>query len=439
MASSKVIGGPFDSKVLKQLEVRSKIMAKPTRDDNTLRYLASRTGWVKMSSSVQVNGTNDLAQKYVLIGGTYGRSGDKTYSNFPNGKGFRPMPGITGVDIKAINKFGLLKEATITYNCWDVSQLQELEMLFMRPGFSVLLEWGHTTYYTTDTNYETIPQTIKSFFTSGTTKEQLYKEIEVLKEQSGYNYDAIYGFIKNFSWSFRADGGYDCVTTLTSIGEIIESLQIDIDNPLAQGGTPEEAAAKSEEVITAAKKKAEKVQKNPEEVTTEATPLEYIAIGDSQTPYIVKNSSTVKLINKADGVPYLHKTGWSFSQLLEAVQIYPVSDKVKGVVICIGTNGGFNKKDDITTLKLALNRVFPNASKIVVVKGSWNWGDNIEKNGVTEKSVNEYYELYKNAGISYVNIAIGDMSKYKKYGGNPHNGKIPTYKAIATAIDTYFK
>ena len=78
-------------------------MSKPTRDDNTLRYLAARTGWVKMSSSVQVNGTDTLAKKYILIGGTYGRSGENTYSTFRNGKGFRPMPGITGVDIKAIN------------------------------------------------------------------------------------------------------------------------------------------------------------------------------------------------------------------------------------------------------------------------------------------------------------------------------------------------
>ncbi len=414
-------------------------MSKPTRDDNTLRYLAARTGWVKMSSSVQFKGDDTLAKKYILIGGTYGRVGENTYSTFRNGKGFRPMPGITGVDIKAINKFGLLKEATITYNCWDVSQLQELETLFMRPGFSVLLEWGHSTYYTSDTNIETIPQTVKSFFTAGTSKEQLYKEIESLKEKSGYNYDAIYGFIKNFSWSFRADGGYDCVTTLTSIGEIIESLQIDIDNPLAQGGTAEETAAKSEEAIVAAKKTAEKLQKNPEEVAKESTPLEYILIGDSQTPYIVQYSNTVKLINQADGVPYLHKTGWNFSQLLEAVQVYPVSDKVKGIVVCIGTNGGFDKKDDITTLKLALNRVFPNASKLAVVKGSWNWGNNTEKNGITEKSVNAYYELYKNAGFAIVSPAIGDMSKYKtKYGGAPHNKNIPTYKAIGLAVDKYY-
>jgi hypothetical protein len=439
MASGKVIGGPFDEKVLKQLEVRSNLMSKPNRDDNTLRYLASRTGWVKMTSSVQFKGDDTLAKKYILIGGTYGRVGENTYSTFRNGKGFRPMPGITGVDIKAINKFGLLKEATITYNCWDVGQLEELEQLFMRPGYSVLLEWGHSIYYTTDKNYVSTPQTITSFFKAGTTKEQLYDQIDTLKEQSGYNYDAIYGFIKNFSWSFRADGGYDCVTTLTSIGEIIESLQIDIDNPINDGRPPEEVTKSTDEIVSAAAQKAKALEKNPETVAGKATPLEYIAIGDSQTKYLADHSSVVKMINAVDGIPYLHKTGWFFKDLLSAVQIYPKSDTVKGIVICIGTNGGFNKNDDVVTLKLALNRIFPNATKLLVVQGSWNWGSNIAKNKVTAESVTAYYDLYRNAGFTVLNPAIGDMLKYKKYGGDPHNGKIPTYKIIGEGIDKFIK
>jgi hypothetical protein len=436
MASSKVIGGPFDAKVLKQLEVRSNLMSKPNRDDNTLRYLASRTGWVKMTSSVRVNGTDNLANKYVLIGGTYGRTGDKTYSNFPNGKGFRPMPGITGVDIKSINKFGLLKEATITYNCWDVGQLQELEMLFMRPGFSVLLEWGHSVYYTTDQNFVSVPQTITSFLTPGTTKEKLYKEIETLKEQSGYNYDAIYGFIKNFSWSFRADGGYDCVTSLTSIGEIIESLQIDIDNPLPQGATAAESNAKSEEFVEAAKKKAELLEKTPEAVAKDATTLEYIVIGDSQTANIASYCTSAAMIGTAEGIPTLHQTGQNLKWLTEAVGVYPISDKVKGVVVSIGTNGGFNKNDDVATFKAAINRVFPNATKLIVVKGSWGWGNN---KSITPKEVNAYYDKFQKIGFTATANAVGDMTLYDKYANRPHNAGLPTYAAIGKEVDNLLK
>ena len=437
MASSKVIGGPFDAKVLKQLEIRSKLMSKPNRDDNTLRYLSSRTGWVKMTSGVRVNGTDDLAKRYVLIGGTLGRTGDKTYSNFPTGKGFRPMPGITGVDIKAINKFGLLKEATITYNCWDVSQLQELEMLFMRPGFSVLLEWGHSIYYTTETAYDTIVVSASDkFLTPGTTKEWLYEYIDALKEQSGYNYDAIHGFIKNFSWSFRADGGYDCVTTLTSIGEIIESLQIDIDNPLPQGATAEETNAASEEFVKAKKKHAELLEKDPDALTKDPTALEYIVIGDSQTSYIADWSTKAFMVNRAEGIGSLHQTGQNLEWLTAAVGVYPVSEKVKGVIVSIGTNGAFNMNDNVQEFKAAIARVFPNATKLIVVKGSWGWGNN---KSITPKEVNKYYYMFQKVGFEATANAIGDMSVYTKYSYAPHNKSIPTYAKIGVEVDNLLK
>jgi hypothetical protein len=231
MAGGKIIGGPFSDEVIAQFNLRSKIVSKNTRTNNDLIYLTSRTGWAKLTSGVNVGGSSDLAQKYVLIGGTLGRTGTNTYSNFTgeNGKGFRPMPGITGVTINSVGQFGQLKEATVTFNCWDRSQITELELIFMRPGFTALLEWGHSVYATSETNYEKTPRTITSFFTPGTTKEQLYSEIAKLKKQSNYNYDGIFGFIKNFSWKYRPDGGYDCTTTVISIGEIMESLTIDID------------------------------------------------------------------------------------------------------------------------------------------------------------------------------------------------------------------
>lgn len=459
MATDKVIGGPLDQGVLKQLDIRKGIMSTPYRDDNNLRYLAARTGWVKLTSSVQVNGTDDLAKKYILIGGTYGREGENTYSNFPNGKGFRPMPGITGVDIKAVNRFGLLKEATITYNCWDVSQLQELEVLFMRPGFSVLLEWGHSLYYTTDTNLVTVPQTVKSFFTAGTTKEQLYDEIDALKVSSGQNYDAIYGFIKNFSWSFRADGGYDCTTVVTSIGEIIESLQIDADNPFSEGGTAEETQAKTDELVEAKKREAEKLIKKDKEPKAETpTPLPYIVIGDSQTPACALYSTTAKLIGSSQGNANLWRVGWNLANLKNAVGEYKESPAVKGVAICIGTNDGFaNPGNNIQLLKAAIERVFPNVEKIIVIKGSWGWGDNeaaIKKDGkvvpgkngkigITEKQVNDYYAQFTKAGFTVIDPAIGDVSKI---GKNPHLsapekqvGLAAKYKIIGQAIDQNIK
>ena len=35
----------------------------------------------------------------------------------------------------------------------------------------------------------------------------------------------MYGYVKNYNWTARMDGGYDCTTTIISIGEIMESLK----------------------------------------------------------------------------------------------------------------------------------------------------------------------------------------------------------------------
>lgn len=233
MADGKIIGGPFSKEVIDQLDLRSKIVSKATRENNELLYITSKTGWAKLTSGVNVGGSSALAKKYVMVGGVKGRTGADTYSNFAgeNGKGFRPMPGITGVQINSLGQFGQLKEATVTFNCWDRSQITELELLFMRPGFTALLEWGHTIYAKSETNFVKTPETIGSFFDTGTSKEQLYNEIKALRKKSGNNYEGMFGFIKNFSWTYRPDGGYDCTTSLVSIGEIMESLTIDIDTP----------------------------------------------------------------------------------------------------------------------------------------------------------------------------------------------------------------
>lgn len=233
MAGGKVIGGPFQEGVISQLDRRSKVYSKTDRTNTDLLYLAGKTGWAKLTSGVDVHGYTDSAKANILTGGILGRTGTNSYdtSTGPTGRGTRPMPGITGVTVRSINRFGVLKEATITYNCWDVSQLQELELLYMRPGFTALLEWGHSISLHNNGDYDSTPQTVSNFFSAKNSKEAIYEEIENLKKSSSYNYDGILGFIKNFSWSFRPDGGYDCTTTLVSIGEIMESLTIDMDTP----------------------------------------------------------------------------------------------------------------------------------------------------------------------------------------------------------------
>ena len=138
-----------------------------TRNPAFLHQLNSRSAWVRMTSGVNFEGSSDLAKKYVMQGGVLNHSTKQTkdgnidiftqksglgnsansYSNLSPGgalnrAGIKPMPGITNVAIQSKGAYGSLQEATVTFNCWDIRQLEELEILYMRPGYTVLLEFG---------------------------------------------------------------------------------------------------------------------------------------------------------------------------------------------------------------------------------------------------------------------------------------------------------
>lgn len=109
--------------------------------------------------------------------------------------------------------------------------------------------------------------------------------------------------------------------------------------------------------------------------------------------------------------------------LIGAVSKYPVSPKVKDVVINIGTNGAFNPNDNIKGLMTELRRVFPQA-KFSVIQGSWGWGNNVS---VTEDKVKKYYDIFRSEGVTVIEPPIGKTS-------NPHTN-LPVYDVIAKAID----
>jgi hypothetical protein len=227
----------FPQGVKEQLEARQNKTL--SRDSEAIRYLNSRTAWIRMTSAVNVDKKNTLSQDNVLLGGALynkaprsgvGSTGEKAYSTkTPSGVnhrlGMKPMPGITGIDIKSKGGYGSLKEVTVKFNCWDIRQLEELELLYMRPGYSVLVEWGWIPYLDNSGKLSTIVDLTNDVLTGGKTKEEIWKSIHEKSTKNG-NYDAIYGFIKNYSWNARDDGGYDCTTDIMTMGEIIESLKI---------------------------------------------------------------------------------------------------------------------------------------------------------------------------------------------------------------------
>ena len=170
-----------------------------------------------------------------------------------DGLGIVPMPGITDITVRTKSAYGSLREAKVNFECHNRRQLEVLEMLYMRPGYMVILEWGWDTYLKNDGTLYKERRLLEDYFTdddgknsriytNNITQQEVFNAVNVLKEYHNGNYDGFLGFVKNFGFQAREDGGYTCFTELVSIGEVIDSLRIpniSITDPVInlKGGT----------------------------------------------------------------------------------------------------------------------------------------------------------------------------------------------------------
>jgi hypothetical protein len=224
------IGSSIDPSVSTQIAKRKELLESRARSIDWNIVNTSNTAWVKLSSSVDIGGsTNTPAIAYKLS--ATGINGDSSlnpgYDLDKGNLGFRPVPGITDVNITAQNRFGTLRTATVSFKAYTVEQLDYLEQLYMRPGFSILLEWGHSTFINNSGDVIKTPQVVgDSYFTAGAfDKDKIQKRIQELRKTNSHNYDGMFGYVKNFVWSFNTDGSYNCSVDIVSIGEILESLK----------------------------------------------------------------------------------------------------------------------------------------------------------------------------------------------------------------------
>lgn len=239
----------FDLKV-KLLEARAK---GGQGAEEATYYFNARTPWIKMTSCVNLVGqslrdkfrvgtTNELAKKYILgttkPGDAFaGHNYDRAYGEDDKSYGIRPQPGITNMDIVSYNKYGSLRKATINFQVWTKEDLDACEILYMRPGMSVLLEWGWSLWVSGEGSGEDpfrvndMGAGIDVLTPKVHTLHQALNAIERKQKEYNYGYDGILGFVKNFKWSIRPDGGYDCSTELITAGELVES--INMAKPLA--------------------------------------------------------------------------------------------------------------------------------------------------------------------------------------------------------------
>ena len=267
-----IVGLNMDQWAVDQIRLRQTLLGTkrtPQGDSaSVLVWMNNSTSWIRACSPISIStekskkltgeefkyAGRELAKNFVLFNGTVGLSNTpnteftpiqkagvtnnlSVINDFAYGfggidQGIVPMPGINSLRINTLTR-GSLRKAELKIKAFNKKQFDIIDSLYMRPGFTILLEWGHTLYFKgtverlqyTKADFNTKP--FKSFFAaSGTNQDQILNDIREERGTTSGNYDGFYGKISNFSWTYNIDGTYDITISAISIGDVIESLNL---------------------------------------------------------------------------------------------------------------------------------------------------------------------------------------------------------------------
>jgi len=264
-------GAPLDKYVQNQIDIRQKLLGhnpelnslyEITPDARTLNN-HNKGAWVRLVSSVDVTKNNslkktlgnvgegsELAKNFALIGGV---GNIAPYSNpivggvipdqdtnkdiFKASKysyglgnleyGLTPIFGIQSVKIRHLNR-GAIRKYEIKLEVHNKDQLTIVEALYLRLGYYMLLEWGHTNYIAKN-KYVSKPKVatsaLNAFFDAQKDTTIESKIFEGRRETEG-NYDGALFKVDNYSWSLGKNGGYEITISGVSKGGLVDSLTI---------------------------------------------------------------------------------------------------------------------------------------------------------------------------------------------------------------------
>ena len=291
---SNILGENHLPYVQEQIKVRQKILGKTEKSSQDIVWANGKTSWVRLISSVDIDGQevprynketnedyiefyfggalfreqylelssenysgNRLASELTLDGGTpidnkhrFGIAetnstlpgiqnsqgeGSAAYGLGGTEFGIKPMPGITGFNSKTYDN-GSLRMAEITIIAHNKKQFEYLESLYLRVGYTMLLEWGNSSYpksiendiATYSSTSDIAALSLKDEFLEGSNKgvDYFYTQIENNRKISKGNYDGFLGKVTNFSWDFDKNGSYNITLKLITVGSVIESLKL---------------------------------------------------------------------------------------------------------------------------------------------------------------------------------------------------------------------
>jgi hypothetical protein len=302
--TGNIIGEPIDGYVQQQIALRQFSQFSGyeySRTSPELQYLTNRNAWIKLASSVEItnaglkkltninienannflgtglakkailfntlseytNSTSPLTSKRANVTNVYvdGIAGNTLWNDsFAYGIGgkdfgLQPPPGIIGVTVDSLNR-GSIRKANINLKAHNRFQFDILELLYLRLGFTMMLEWGWDKYLSLeegivslgDVNNTIIEE--KWFESTGYSQISMLNLIQSYRVKYSGNYDGFFGKVSNFTWNYNSDGTYDIAIDLITIGDVIESLKVNASSKIVASTTgsvesttePQEAA-----------------------------------------------------------------------------------------------------------------------------------------------------------------------------------------------------
>ena len=303
-----ILGQPFSPFVTKQIEVRQESLGYKNYGESDLKYQNAKTPWIRLASSVNIDPTvedgiikklksfgiadrdiasNNAAKNFILQGGVTAitdNGNPKQFSGLNDGsfysgaygwggtteRGFVPLPGVVDASLVYYNN-GALSKAVINMKCYSRTQLAIMDALYMRPGYNLLLEFGWSTYL--DNNGQLVSaDKFQSDALSLLLKEtpvgtgknsgnpanfEIPRLVQETRKSTDGNYEGVFGKITNFKWEFNPDGSYNCQTTITGMGGVIEGLKIggtipskEAKNIIAQNIAGEDAEVVAKAIVS---------------------------------------------------------------------------------------------------------------------------------------------------------------------------------------------
>ena len=157
-----------------------------------------------------------------------------------------PVPGITNLQVSNKGDLGTIRRASFDIKVHSIVDLENIEMMYMIPGMSVLIEWGwwHPKLYVDPIDVSLIQDGQQLASTTLINTEILKKTFGVdspsnigdptplynLEEYSNKRfgplgppagiYDGLLGVVTKFNWSNDGQGGYDCRVDVISPGSL---------------------------------------------------------------------------------------------------------------------------------------------------------------------------------------------------------------------------